>query len=259
VSDEDLKTKDGDPTSRTPHHVPAAAGPGRVVVVTGSASGIGAAIVERLLGLDTTVVAVDREAQQARRGLHPVRADVTDAAHAQSTAGWATDKFGGVHGLVTCAAISSLRRVEEFDSGVMREMEVNFAGTAVWIKAVVPSMRTTGGRIVTIASQLAERPVTGLAYYSASKAAIVAMSKVAAVELAEDNIAVNCLCPGPTDTPLARQLPDRPPDEDPVSRVPLGRRATPQEIAEPVVFLLQSGASFITGSTIIADGGYCAV
>lgn len=244
-----------------PHRLRSAIGPDRVVVVTGGASGIGAAIVDRLVATGTTAVVVDRIDQDPRDGVHPVRADVTDPEQATEAVRSITEAHGGIDGLVTSAAISGVRRVEDYDHAtVMGELEVNFGGTALWISAVTPVLRARGGgRIVTIGSQLAERPIRGLGYYSAAKAALIALTKVAAVELVGDGIAVNCLCPGPTDTPLTRKLPDRPREADPVSRLPIGRRADPTEIADPVVFLLGEGASFITGTTLQVDGGYCAV
>jgi NAD(P)-dependent dehydrogenase (short-subunit alcohol dehydrogenase family) len=234
-------------------------GTGRVIVVTGAASGIGQAVVERVRDTGATVVAVDLKVQPSRKGVLPVQADVTDEAAAHRALRLAADDLGGVDGLVTSAGVSSSRTVDAFDrDAVAREMEVNFLGTALWISAVVPHLRARGGgRIVTIASQLGERPLTGLGYYSASKAAVICLSKVAAAELASDQIAINCVCPGPTDTPLTAHLQDGT-AKDSVARVPLGRMAKPEEIAEPVVFLLGSGASFITGATVCVDGGYCA-
>jgi NAD(P)-dependent dehydrogenase (short-subunit alcohol dehydrogenase family) len=152
-----------------------------------------------------------------------------------------------------------VRAVEDFDlASIMNELSVNFIGTALWLSTAVPHLRTRGGgRMVAIASQLAERSIPGLGYYSASKAAVVSLVRTAATELAADNIGVNCLCPGPTDTPLTAKLP-RDEAEASTGRVPLGRMAQPMEIAEPVVFLLGQGASFMTGSVVVVDGGFCA-
>jgi NAD(P)-dependent dehydrogenase (short-subunit alcohol dehydrogenase family) len=236
-----------------------AVGPGRLVIVTGAASGIGAAVVDRLLRAGTTVVGVDRDEQTVREGLSPIRADVTDVEAAQRTLAAAAQQHGGIDGVVTSAGVSSVRPVEDFNlAAIMHELTVNFIGTALWLSAAVPHLRASGGgRMVAIASQLAERPISGLGYYSATKAAVVSLVRTAATELAADEIGVNCICPGPTDTPLTARLPRREADAT-TRRVPLGRMAQPQEIAEPVVFLLGRGASYMTGSAVVVDGGFCA-
>lgn len=229
-----------------------------VVVVTGAASGIGKAVTDRLLADGYEVLGVDRQQQDERPGLHPARLDVLDVDGGRAAVAAVAER-GPITGLVTSAGVSESRRVEDYDAErIAKGFEVNFMGTAAWLSIAIPHMRAAGGgRIVTVASQLGERPVAQLGYYCAAKAAVMTLTKTAAVELAEDGIAVNCVCPGPTDTPLTAALAagER---QATVSRVPLGRMGTPNEIAEPIAFLLTEGASFITGSIVMVDGGFCA-
>jgi 3alpha(or 20beta)-hydroxysteroid dehydrogenase len=133
-------------------------------------------------------------------------------------------------------------------------LAVNLTGAMLGIQAVVPGMRSRGGSVINIASIFGVVGAPGYAAYCASKAGLIALTKVAALELAEDNIRVNVIVPGGVSTPMNEHekeggvIPD----------TPLRRRAHPSEISGAVVFLASEDSSFVTGSELVVDGGYLA-
>jgi 2-hydroxycyclohexanecarboxyl-CoA dehydrogenase len=243
---------------------------GRVVVVTGGAQGIGAAVAEAL-GADGASVAIgdldaagaiDTAARvTARHGVPAmgIEMDVTardsiDAALAKVEA-----ELGPLDVLVNNAGIDIIKPfVESTPDEWTRIISVNLLGTLHCCQAALTGMIERGrGVIVNFASDAARVGSTGEAVYSATKGGVVAFSKTLARETARHGIRVNCVSPGPTDTALLAQIADNSPKlRDALARsIPMRRVGEPDDIAPTVVFLAGDGARYITGQTISVSGG----
>ena len=242
---------------------PGAAGrlTGKTVLITGGARGQGAAHAERLAREGAAVFACDvlhdeggALAERLRgdglavtyRGL-----DVTDATAWQSL----VTEIGRVDVLVNNAGVIHVAPIQEQPRGAWdATLAVNLTGAMLGIQAAVPQMRSRGGSVINIASIFGVVGAPGYAAYCASKAGLIALTKVAALELAGDAIRVNVIVPGGVSTPMNEHekeggvIPD----------TPLRRRAHPSEISGAVVFLASEDASFVTGSELVVDGGFLA-
>lgn len=221
-------------------------------LVTGGASGIGAATCEALASAGHDVVAADLSAGDDVIGLDVGDEDAWAAAF---------DRVGPVDGLVNCAGIRTRGLIA--DTGVEdfeRHLRVNVTGTWLGIREVLRRHPEGGtASIVNIASVNAVIAVPGQAHYVASKGAIASLTKAAAIEGAPLGVRVNAIAPGPIRTPMTEE---RLVDPDQVAwlegRVPLGRVGESAEVASIVAFLLSDAASYVTGTTIYADGGWVA-
>lgn len=223
-----------------------------LVLVTGGASGIGAATCEALdqAGFDT--VAADISSSDGVLSL-----DVTDEASWDA----ALDAAGPLDGLVNCAGIRTRSvivdtPVDEFE----RHLRVNVTGTWLGIRSLFRRHREgSQAAIVNIASVNTIIAVPGQAHYVASKGAVASLTKAAAIEGAPLGIRVNAIAPGPIRTPMTAE---RLVDPDQVAwlegRVPLGRVGEPEEMAQVALFLLSDQSSYVTGTVIYADGGWVA-
>ncbi|GLZ37545.1 SDR family oxidoreductase [Actinokineospora sp. NBRC 105648] len=241
-----------------------------VLVVTGGARGIGAAICRRAArdGFDVVVnyardeaaaAAVVREVEAlGRRGL-AVRADVADEDEVAALF-TAADALGPLTGLVANAGITGDtpgRLDQQSAATVRRVLDVNVTGVFLCLREAVRRMSGRGGAIVTISSTAAHRGSPGeWAHYAASKAAVETLTYGLAQEVAGEGIRVNVVAPGLVNTDLhsAAGMPDRPARL--ASRIPLGRAGEPEEIAEGVVWLLSPAASFVTGAVLPISGGF---
>ena len=222
--------------------------------MTGGASGIGAACADMLVRDGWDVVRVDLQQGEGVR-----RLDVTDES------GWAAllDELGPVDGLVCSAGIRTRSMIVDTDLDEWeRHLRVNVTGTWLAIRSflrAIPAGDTSPRAIVTIASVNATIAVPGQAHYVASKGAVAALTRAAALEGAPLGVRANAIAPGPIRTPMAEE---RLRDPDQVrwltGRVPLGRVGEPAEIAELAAFLLSDRASYISGEIINADGGWTA-
>jgi NAD(P)-dependent dehydrogenase (short-subunit alcohol dehydrogenase family) len=234
---------------------------GKTALIAGGARGQGAAHVERLAREGATVfscdVLHDEGAALAERlageGLDVTYRglDVTEATAWQELC----QEIGRVDVLVNNAGVIHIAPIEEQARGAWdATLAVNLTGAMLGIQAVVPGMRRRGGSVINIASIFGVVGAPGYAAYCASKAGLVALTKVAALELAGDNIRVNAIVPGGVSTPMNENekeggvIPD----------TPLRRRALPSEISGAVVFLASEDSSFVTGSELVVDGGYLA-
>ncbi|MGY0390271.1 SDR family oxidoreductase [Nocardioides sp. WG-D5] len=222
---------------------------GRTVVVTGAASGIGAAVAAAVTAAGGTAVGVDRESAPGVRALD-VRDEDAWAALAGELAG---STHGPVHGLVSCAGVTRRARVGAASVADMRDAhDVNVLGPLLGIQALAPLM-PAGGSIVTIGSLAALQGHYPVAY-TTSKWAVRGLTHTAALELGARGIRVNAVHPGFIETAMTASAPDAF-REASVAATPLGRVGTPEEVASVVVFLLGDGAAYVTGAEIPVDGG----
>lgn len=229
---------------------------GRTALVTGAASGIGAAIARRFRTAGARVVGLDlRPASDADEALV---ADLrSDADVAEAVA-----RLGGIDILVHAAAISVHGGVIDTVTAAWADIyNVNVIGAVRLMRHAVPAMRARGGGSILLLSSInADFATPTLAAYAASKAAIESLTRTAALEFAPDGIRVNAIAPASVDTPLLQDSFDR--AEDPqaaraanILRHPLGRLGTPEDVAELALFLASDRASWITGAIHPLDGG----
>jgi 3-oxoacyl-[acyl-carrier protein] reductase len=235
----------------------------QVAVVTGAASGIGKAIAEKFVSEGAYVVGADMAdvtlAAETQR-YESVHCDVTREGDVERLIA-AAESVGPLNILVNCAGVSTKVPIDEMPSAEwQRIMDVNLNGAAFGIKYAVRAMKRTGsGSIVNIAS-VAAFSTTSLynTVYAASKGAIVSLTRALVYELSPHGIRVNAVSPGIVDTPILQRQ-GGPSVQERINRVPLGRLGTPEEMAAVVAFLASDAASYITGQTIIADGGLTSV
>ncbi|BBA95808.1 putative short chain dehydrogenase [Actinacidiphila reveromycinica] len=240
---------------------------GRVAVITGAGSGIGLASARRLAAEGARVVCVDVDedtgAAAAREvdGLF-VRADVTDEDAVRGMYETAVATYGRLDVAFNNAGISPPEDDSILTTGLdawRRVQEVNLTSVYLCCKYAIPHMRRQGkGSIINTASFVAVMgAATSQISYSASKGAVLSMSRELGVQFAREGIRVNALCPGPVNTPLLRELFAKDPERAArrLVHIPLGRFAEPEELAASVAFLASDDSSFVTASTFLVDGG----
>ncbi len=234
---------------------------GQVIVVTGGARGIGEAIVRRAVAEGARAVVADLgEPEAPVERTRYVRCDVSDRAAVESLFASIETEEGGVDILVNNAGIQRVGLTETFDPAVWESViQTHLMGTYHCSAMAIRSMRGRGGgSIVQIASVAGLIALPGRGPYSAAKAALMSLSRVMAVEVASLGIRVNAVAPGSTRTALVDQgLRDGSIKLEAIlSEIPMGRMATPDEIAGTVLFLASDDASYITGQTVVVDGGW---
>lgn len=222
-----------------------------VVVVVGGASGLGAATAELLREQGDTVVVADLPGTAA-----DVAVDVTDEASVEALFEGVVADHGGFHGVVNCAGTSTLSRVVDHDAAEWRRIvDVCLTGAFLVLKHAGRRV-ADGGSLVSLSSLNARQPGTGLAAYCASKAGLVALTEVTALELGPRRVRVNAVAPGLVITPLTAPAMDIPGvREEYVDNTVLGRPGEPAEIAGACRFLLSAEAAWITGETLDINGG----
>jgi len=239
---------------------------GQTAVISGAASGIGAATAERLLEKGLNVLGVDLALpSREENNLAWVQGDVSKSET------WALVKEGLVRRqwhadiLVTAAAYLAVGNVLEItDEQWANTINVNQLGLVKAVRSVLPQMIERGrGAIVTVGSIDSYLAEQGLISYCSSKGGILQFTKALALDHARDGIRANCVCPGVTDTPFFRRHLDTASDPEDFLKVreqrnPLGRLLQPEEIAATIVFLASEEASGITGAQIVVDGGLTA-
>ena len=235
---------------------------GRVAIVTGGARGQGASHAERLAREGARVISVDVLDDAGEETAGRLRAEGLDVAYRHLDV---TDQEGWRAVVADCERLDVLVNnagiihvaplLEETLAAWNELLAVNATGTLLGMQAAIPAMRAAGGgSIVNVASVFGVTGSEGYVAYTASKAAIVAMTKTAALEHAGDGIRVNAICPGGVSTPMN----ENEPEGGVVPLTPLGRRAHVSEISGAVAYLASDDASFVTGTELVIDGGYLA-
>lgn len=239
---------------------------GKVALVTGASSGIGSAVAKRLArGGATVAVHYNSHEENAAAvasaiageggAAFIVGGDVTKVEDASRIVKTIVDRCGRIDILVNNAGILEYARFGDIDPGTFeRQFSVNALSVVLMMQAAVPHFPESGGRVVNVSTNIAYRPIEGCVIYSASKAAVSTLTEGFSKELASRKITVNAVAPGATATPMTAWL------SDDLRRgieqaTPLGRMATPDDIADVVAFLASDGARWVTGRTILVDGG----
>ncbi|MEM4213383.1 MAG: SDR family oxidoreductase [Thermoplasmatales archaeon] len=240
---------------------------GEVIVVTGGSSGIGDAIVKLCVEEKANVAILDLEKPRADRGGAFYRVDVSEEAQVADSFRRIREEMGPVTGLVNNAGISPKsvpsESVEKED--ILKTFGVNVFGPMFCNKYAIMQMKEAGhGSIVNISSVIGVVGSKNSSVYAASKAALIGMTKADAITYSQDNIRVNAVIPGYVHTPLIEKASIRSGDPNGFydalkAKHPVGRLAQPDEIAQAVVFLLSARSSFMTGSSLVVDGGYTAL
>jgi len=244
---------------------------GKSALVTGGASGMGAATVRLLADSGARVVIVDRNEAlaagvAAATGAHVVAGDVSDSAFCERAVAEAVRRHGRLDCLVNAAGvIVRATGLETSDADWRRLMAVNVDGVFFMCRAALrPMTAQRSGAIVNFGSIWGELAGKGALAYAASKGAVHQITRTLAIEHARDGVRVNAVCPGEVDTPMLRAAGRSRPLTDEEARemgdrvVPMGRLARPGEIARMVVFLCSDDASYVTGAMHYVDAGYSA-
>lgn len=224
---------------------------GRVVVIVGGASGIGAATARLLADGGDRVVVADLAAEAPG-----IRVDVTDEESVAALLDAVVEQHGRLDGVVNCAGVSTLSPIVDHDAAEFRRvLDVCLTGAFLVLKHAGRRV-VDGGALLSLTSLNARQPGTGLAAYCAAKAGLVALTEVAALELAPRRVRVNAIAPGLVVTPLTAPAMDIPGVRDGyLENTPLGRSGEPTEIAAAARYLLSEDASWITGETLDINGG----
>ncbi len=233
---------------------------GEVVLVSGAASGIGAAVVQRLREEGARVAALDR--QPVADADASAQADLRSAEAVTQAVGQLVSALGPINALVHCAGVCPAGGTLEGDDELWLDTySVNVLGALRVMRAVLPGMRERGAGAVVLVSSINARFATPtLAAYAASKAALEEVARTAALEFAADGVRVNVIAPASVDTPMLQASFAR--ADDPaaarqrnVQRHPLGRLGTPEDAAELALFLVSPRSGWITGGIFPLDGG----
>lgn len=236
----------------------------RIAIVTGAASGIGAAAARALAAAGARVALLDRDAAGAKSGAAVISgaraytADVSDKTQVEAAFADVARDFGGIDILVNNAGVESVYTVERMPEAEWdRVLAVNLKGAMLCTQAAIAPMRARkGGAIVNVASVAGKRiSFSGGASYTAAKAGLLGFTRHAAFELGIHRIRVNAVCPGPTLTPMIERNLDQARRKGVEATVPLGRWVVPDDVANAIVFLAGDGAAMCTGTSIDVDGG----
>lgn len=236
---------------------------GKVAVVTGAARGIGAAIAERLGAEGASVVLADRDLAAAEatarqlleRGCQAaaVACDISDESQVERCVAEAVAQFGGIHVVVNNAGLMTFKGLAEWTSADwVKVLQVDLVGAAMFTREAFRHMGEAGGAIVNVASIHALQTSPEAAPYAAAKAGLLSLTRTASIEGKERGIRANAVLPGAVDTPMLWDNPNIKSGAEAIDPRDVGR---PGDIAAAVAFLASDDARFITGSSLVVDGG----
>ena len=243
---------------------------GKIVLITGAASGMGAASAREFAALGAQVVIVDRDSDLAQKVATeigadpPIVGDISDSAFCQRVVENVMEKHGRLDVLINCAGIIVRADAQSTtDEDWHKIMGVNVNGVFFMSReAIGPMKKQGGGAIINFGSIWGSVGAAGVVGYCASKGAVHQITRAMALDHVKDGIRINAICPGEVDTPMLRSGRPRPITTEDLQKladtVPIGRLADPAEIAKVVVFLASDAASYMTGSIITVDAGYTA-
>ena len=239
----------------------------KVAVITGGASGIGLASAKLFATQGAQVVVTGRRAEAVQAAVAEIGpaamglvGDVAEIAHHDAVAQAVRERFGGLDIYMANAGVNTIMPSPEVSEAEYdAQFAVNARGVFFGVQKIEPLLRD-GGAILLTGSIASQKALHGHAAYAGSKAALEAFARVWALELKGRGVRVNVLSPGPTDTAILSKLGVRPEDRDAfeagmAERIPLGRLARPEELAQAALFLVSDAGSFITGVNLAVDGG----
>ncbi|WP_338049071.1 glucose 1-dehydrogenase [Rhodoplanes elegans] len=239
---------------------------GKAALITGGSRGIGAGIARRLAGAGAAVAINYKSRRDAADALVAeiaaaggqavaVGGDIADQNAVQRLVDDTVARLGRLDILVNCAGIGIYKPLGAMDAAFVRDtLDANVLGPVLVAQAALPHLPSPGGRIVNIASALAYRPIPTTSVYSASKAAVITLTHAWAKELGPKGITVNAIAPGVIETDMTTAIiAER--GAGIVATTPLGRIGQPDDIAGIALFLCSAAAGWVTGRTIVADGG----
>lgn len=241
-------------------HLPLA---GKTILVTGASSGLGEHFCSMLKSQGARVIGLARRPLPATSVDVAIQADITDSKSVHQALDQALGKPGSketIYGLVNNAGIAVTAPLHETSpEEEQRVLLTNISGITTMTREIVPHLKAAGGGvIVNIASVLGIRPLKRTAIYSASKAAVIQMTRSSAIELVKDKIRVNALAPGYVRTALNADVMDGPAGEALLRKIPLGRSADLSELNAPLLCLLDPSNTYMTGAVLLVDGGMSA-